>query len=129
VNQIRNRYLEYLMIFPSSFIPNDRYHRIRKVCLLLVTHCLYIRLGLDVLIYLIQTSLLVIGLLSIVTLITTSILISPAFALKRFFNCMTNIANKTGKLTIDDVNLCYDKKFTGGSKQKTGSTLTSRSQP
>ena len=58
--------------------------------------------GSDVLIYLLQTSLLVIGLLSIVTLITTSILISPAFALKRFFNCMTNIVNKTGKLTIDD---------------------------
>jgi hypothetical protein len=84
--------------------------------------------GSDVLIYLIQTSLLVIGLLSIVTLITTSILISPVFALKRFFNCMTNIANKTGKLTIDDVNLCYDKKFTGGSNHKTGSTLTSQSQ-
>ncbi|MGB7953888.1 MAG: hypothetical protein WCF23_07885 [Candidatus Nitrosopolaris sp.] len=41
---------------------------------------------------------------------------------------MTNIANKTGKLTIDDVNLCYDKKFTGGSNHKTGSTLTSQSQ-
>jgi hypothetical protein len=78
--------------------------------------------------YLRRTSLLVIALVTIVTLITTSILISPAFALKRFFNCMTNIANKTGKLTIDDVNLCYDKKFTGGSKQKTESTSTSKSQ-
>jgi len=77
--------------------------------------------------YLRQTSLLVIALVSIVTLITTSILISPAFALKRFFNCMTNIANKTGKLTIDDVNLCYDKKFNGGSNQKT--ETTSPSQP
>ena len=81
--------------------------------------------GSDVLIYFIQTSLLVIGLFSIVTLITASILISPAFALKRFFNCMTNIA---GKLTIDDVNLCYDKKFTGGSNHKTGSMSTSQSQ-
>ena len=84
--------------------------------------------GSDVLIYLIQTSLLVIALLSIVTSITTSIFISPAFALKRFFNCMTNIANKTGKLTLDDVNLCYDKKFTGGSNHKTESTSTSQSQ-
>ncbi|MGB7956773.1 MAG: hypothetical protein WCF23_22600 [Candidatus Nitrosopolaris sp.] len=41
---------------------------------------------------------------------------------------MTNIANKTGKLTIDDVNLCYDKKFTGGSDHKTGTTSTSQSQ-
>ncbi len=84
--------------------------------------------GSDVLIYLIQTSLLVIALLSIVTSITTSIFISPAFALKRFFNCMTNIANKTGKLSIGDVNLCYDKKFTGGSNHKTGSISTSQSQ-
>ncbi len=78
--------------------------------------------------YLRRTSLLVIALISVVTLITTSIFISPAFALKRFFNCMTNIANKTGKLTIADVNLCYDKKFTGGSKQNTESNSTSKSQ-
>jgi len=36
---------------------------------------------------------------------------------------MTNIANKTGKLSIGDVNLCYDKKFTGGSNHKTGSMV------
>jgi len=68
--------------------------------------------------YLRRTPLLVIALISVVMLITTSMLISPAFALKHFFNCMTSIANKTGKLTIDDVNLCYDKKFTGGSNHK-----------
>jgi hypothetical protein len=76
--------------------------------------------------YFMRTLLIVFGLLGVVTLITTSILGSPAFALKRFFNCMTNIANKTGKLTIDDVNLCYDKKFTGGSDNKIKSTSTSR---
>jgi hypothetical protein len=40
---------------------------------------------------------------------------------------MTSIANKMGKLTIDDVNLCYDKKFTGGNNHKTESTSASRS--
>jgi hypothetical protein len=79
----------------------------------------------NVLISLIQ-SFVVFGLLAVVTLITTSLLVSLTFALKRFFNCMTNIANKNGKLTIDDVNLCYDKKFTGGSDHKIESTSISK---
>jgi hypothetical protein len=46
-----------------------------------------------------------------VALITASTIIIQAFALTRYFNCTTGIANKSGKLTIDDVNMCYDKKF------------------
>jgi hypothetical protein len=38
-------------------------------------------------------------------------IIPSAFALTRYFNCTTQIANKTGKLTFDDVNYCYDVKF------------------
>jgi hypothetical protein len=34
-----------------------------------------------------------------------------AFAIKRFFNCMTAVANKTGTLTIGDINTCYYKKY------------------
>lgn len=34
-----------------------------------------------------------------------------ALAIERFFNCMTGIANKTGILTIGDVNGCYYKKY------------------
>lgn len=44
----------------------------------------------------------------------TAVYILPnyhAFAIKRFFNCMTGIANKTGILTIGDVNGCYYKKY------------------
>ena len=37
-----------------------------------------------------------------------------AFAIKRFFNCMTDVANKYGKLTINDINLCYDKEYHSG---------------
>jgi hypothetical protein len=44
----------------------------------------------------------------------TAVYIIPnhhAFAIKRFFNCMTAIANKTGILTIGDINGCYYKKY------------------
>ena len=37
-----------------------------------------------------------------------------AFAIKRFFNCMTDVADKYRKLSIDDVNLCYDKEYHSG---------------
>ena len=47
-------------------------------------------------------------------LILTSTFVVPAFAIKRFFNCMTDVANKYGKLTVDDVNLCYDKEYHSG---------------
>ena len=35
----------------------------------------------------------------------------PAYALTRFFNCTTSIANRTHQLTLQDVNYCYDIKF------------------
>ena len=44
----------------------------------------------------------------------TAVYIIPgydAFAIKRFFNCMTGIANKTGILTIGDIHGCYYKKY------------------
>ena len=44
----------------------------------------------------------------------TTVYILPNYhvlAIKRFFNCMTGIANKTGILTIGDVNGCYYKKY------------------
>ena len=45
------------------------------------------------------------------TIIVTS---APAFALKRFYNCMTDIVNKSGTLTIDDITICYDKEYHTG---------------
>jgi hypothetical protein len=64
-----------------------------------------------------------------VALITASTIIIPAFALTRYFNCTTGIANKSGKLTIDDVNMCYDKKFPSkaANSAATRSIVTSRS--
>jgi hypothetical protein len=45
-------------------------------------------------------------------IILASFVITPAFAIKRFYNCMTDVANR--KLTIDDVNNCYDKEYHSG---------------
>jgi hypothetical protein len=42
------------------------------------------------------------------------IILPSAFAIKRFYNCMTDIANKSGKLGIDDVTICYDKEYHTG---------------
>jgi hypothetical protein len=36
------------------------------------------------------------------------------FALKKFYNCMTDIANKSGKLTTTDITICYDKEYHTG---------------
>jgi len=61
-----------------------------------------------------HTPLAVIGFAAALALIITSIFVAPALAIKRFFNCMTDVANKHGQLTIDDVNLCYDKEYHSG---------------
>ncbi|HYT01766.1 MAG TPA: hypothetical protein VEL70_02570 [Candidatus Acidoferrum sp.] len=58
-----------------------------------------------------HTSLTIIVILAGLALITASTFVTPAFALKRYFNCMTEIANKAGQLTLQDVNSCYDKEF------------------
>ena len=61
-----------------------------------------------------HTALGIIGILAALALILTSTFVVPAFAIKRFFNCMTDVANKYGKLNVDDVNLCYDKEYHSG---------------
>jgi uncharacterized membrane protein YgcG len=61
-----------------------------------------------------RTTLSIIVVLTGLALVTTSAIVTPAFAIKRFFNCMTDIANKHGKLDLTDVNNCYDKKYHTG---------------
>jgi hypothetical protein len=36
---------------------------------------------------------------------------TPAFAIKNFFNCMTDIANEHGKLNMDAVNMCLHREY------------------
>jgi hypothetical protein len=65
----------------------------------------------------------VIAIVTALSLIIASAIVTPAFALKRYFNCVTEIANKYGKLTLADVNSCYDKEFHGSSHA--GSSVSS----
>ena len=56
------------------------------------------------------TPLAIIGIVAALAFVMTSI-VTPAFAIKNFFNCMTDTANGHGKLTIDDVNMCLHKEY------------------
>lgn len=69
-------------------------------------------------------SLSVIAIITALALIMASTFVTPAFALKRYFNCMTEVANKAGELTLQDVNSCYDKEF-HSSQGSSGSSTSS----
>ena len=56
----------------------------------------------------------IIAALALVMASTIIVTPAPAFALKRFYNCMTDIVNKSGKLTVDDITICYDKEYHTG---------------
>ena len=86
------------------------------------------------------TYLSIIAIIAALALIMAGTFVAPAFAIKRFFNCMSDVANKYGKLSIDDVNTCYDKEYhsgpyathsystTGSGSGSTGSSTTSSSK-
>jgi hypothetical protein len=65
----------------------------------------------------------------IILFLITSSLVVPALALRHFFNCTTRIANRTGNLTLNDINVCYDKVFTGAPKTIDNGILSSNSTP
>jgi len=69
-------------------------------------------------------SLSVIAIIVALALIMASTFVTPAFALKRYFNCMTEIDSKAGELTLQDVNSCYDKEF-HSSQGSSGSSTSS----
>ena len=68
------------------------------------------------------TAFVIVVIVTVVYLMTANSLITPAFALAYYFNCVTGIANKTGKLTLDDVNHCYDIEFPGSSGKTNNSS-------
>ena len=53
-----------------------------------------------------------IGLL-VVTSIVQSLFLSNAYALTRYFNCVTRIANGNGTMSLENVKGCYYKVFQG----------------
>jgi hypothetical protein len=46
-----------------------------------------------------------------ITILMTSTIVTQVFAIKYFFNCMTDSANRHGKLTLDDIHMCLYKKY------------------
>ena len=49
----------------------------------------------------------------VVTSIVQSLFVSDAYALARYFNCVTRIANGNGTMSLDNVKGCYYKVFQG----------------
>ena len=49
----------------------------------------------------------------VVTSIVQSLFVSNAYALTRYFNCVTRIANGNGTMTLENVKGCYYKVFQG----------------
>ena len=72
-----------------------------------------------------KTTLAIFAILTVALLTISTVVIPSAFALTRFFNCTTGIANKTGMLTLNDVNTCYDKKFPSRAGGDSSSTTAS----
>ena len=79
-----------------------------------------------------KTTLAIFAIVTVTLLTASTFVIPSAFALTRFFNCTTGIANKTGMLTLNDVNTCYDKKFisrAGGDSSSTTASNTAANAP
>jgi hypothetical protein len=56
--------------------------------------------------------IIAIGIL-VVTSIIQSLFLTSAYALTRYFNCITRIANGNGTMTLENVKGCYYKVFQG----------------
>ncbi|HYA82140.1 MAG TPA: hypothetical protein VEH06_01635 [Candidatus Bathyarchaeia archaeon] len=59
----------------------------------------------------IHRTLCIIGAVSAMAVFLTSTVVTPTFAIKNFFNCMTDRANEHGKLTLDEVHTCLHKEY------------------
>ena len=55
---------------------------------------------------------LAIGILVVISIVQ-SLFVSNAYALARYFNCVTRIANGNGTMTLNNVKGCYYKVFQG----------------
>jgi hypothetical protein len=52
-----------------------------------------------------------VGIATAITVIMTNTIVTQVFAIKYFFDCMTDSANRHGKLTLDDIHKCLYKKY------------------
>ena len=54
-----------------------------------------------------------IAILAVTSIVQSLFVISSAYALTRYFNCITRIANGNGTMTLENVKGCYYKVFQG----------------
>jgi hypothetical protein len=59
----------------------------------------------------IDASPAIIALVATIAVVMTCTIATPASAIEFFLNCMTDIANEHGKLTLDDVHMCLYKEY------------------
>jgi len=73
----------------------------------------------------IHAFLTAVGIAIAITVIMTSTIVTQVFAIKFFFNCMTDSANRHGKLTLDDIHKCLYKKYSVNRKLPYGTFIHS----
>jgi hypothetical protein len=74
----------------------------------------------------IHAFLTAVGIATAATVIMTSTIVTQVFAIKYFFNCMTDSANRHGKLTLDDIHKCLYKKYSVYRKLPYGTSFIQR---
>ena len=60
-----------------------------------------------------KTALTVSCIVFSVLILAQLMVVEPANALKRYFNCVTIAANHNGSFSVDNAEACYDKVFKG----------------
>ena len=73
----------------------------------------------------IHAFLIAVGIATAITVITTSTIVTQIFAIKYFFNCMSDSANRHGKLTLDDIHKCLYKRYSVNRKLPYGTFIHS----
>ena len=73
----------------------------------------------------IHAFLTAVGIATAITVIMTSTIVTQVFAIKYFFNCMTDSANRHGKLALDDIHNCLYKKYSVNRKLPYGTFIHS----
>jgi len=58
-----------------------------------------------------ERTLYIISAVSAIAVVLTGTIATPTFAIKNYFNCMTDRANEHGKLTLDDAHMCLHKEY------------------
>jgi len=60
-----------------------------------------------------KTALTVSCIVFSVLILAQLMVVEPANALTRYFNCVTRAANQNGSFSVDNAEACYDKVFKG----------------